>query len=510
VLDGKNRLAVDDSFDEKPLSLEQSLILANQRNEQLGISGETYVQALIAKQRAFSAFLPTISLAPAFTYLSKPSVINTTGNNQLIKDVPITGTANLFNGFRDAATLEGAGYTAEQRKAQLLDLQATIFLDVAQTYYQVLSAERSVLVLTNSVKVQDANVADIVDREHAGVARPLDVAQAQAQDSSTRADLITARENVKNSRTMLAYLIDAPVQNAVLVDQLDVPSEPMPIDSALEVARDTRQDVVASRQAVEAARQEVVAALGQWYPSVSIDMEYFLQRESVPTASLWEGFLDINLPLFDSGNIYANVRTAWSQLRVARLTELMTVRQADELVKTAYDTLIGSRDRVAEFKVEVKAASDALYQSEQSYKAGVATYLDELTSQDQLLTAQLSLATEELNYKFYYLQFLRSMGLLLRPDHIIPTTLPTTYDTSIEVTTPSLTTAPASTQPGILPFPSLETQPGTTQSIAPYSQPAETQPTTSQPEQSPPPAEIQPPSTQPAAPLTAPAAPAGQ
>ena len=89
-------------------------------------------------------------------------------------------------------------------------MQQTIFLDVAQTYYQVLNAERSVLVLTNSVKVQDANVADIVDREHAGVARPLDVAQAQAQDSSTRADLITARENVKNTRTMLAYLIDAP------------------------------------------------------------------------------------------------------------------------------------------------------------------------------------------------------------------------------------------------------------------------------------------------------------
>jgi len=535
VLDGKKPLAVGDSYDGKPLSLEESLILANRGNEQLGISGETYVQALISKQRAFAAFLPTISLTPTFTWVQKPSAVNSadttgtgtgttitgasgaTGNQHFVKDVPIVGTGNVFNGFQDAATLSATGYTAEQRKAQLLDLQATIFLDVAQTYYQVLSNERSVLVLTNSVKVQDANVADIVDREHAGVARPLDVAQAQAQDSSTRADLITARENVKNSRTMLAFLIDAPVEKAVLVDRLNVPTELMPIESALATARDTRQDVIAARQGVEASRQEVIAALGQWYPSVSLELDYFLHRDSLPAASLWEGIIDVNLPLFDAGIIYANVRTAWSQLRIARLNELMIVRQADELVRTGYDTLVGSRDRVAELKIEVKAASDALYQSEQSYKAGVATYLDELTSQDQLLTAQLSLATEELNYKFFYLQFLRSMGLLLRPENLIPATLPTTQDMSIEVTTPSLTNEPQSTQPGIQPLPSFQNQPPTTQPIAPYSQPAESQPAATQPATQPaepPPAgsqpATQPANTQPLAPLTAPVTPATQ
>ena len=107
VLDGKKRLDVSDSFDGKPLSLEESLILANQRNEQLGISGETYVQALIAKQRAFAAFLPTITFAPTFTYLSHPSsVINSTGGSHFIQDVPVAATGNAFNGFRDAATLE--------------------------------------------------------------------------------------------------------------------------------------------------------------------------------------------------------------------------------------------------------------------------------------------------------------------------------------------------------------------------------------------------------------------
>ena len=264
VLDGKNPPAVDDSYDGKPLSLEEAFLLANRRNEQLSISGESYVRSLIAKERAFAAFLPTISLAPTYTYLSKPSVINTQSGNELIKDVAIAANGNVFNGFRDMATLQGSGYTIEQRKAQLLDMQQTIFLDVAATYYQILSSERSVLVLTNSVTVQDANVSDMQDRERTGVARPLDVAQSEAQ-AAAAAQLISAKQDVVNGRTMLAYLIDAKVDKAVLVDRLDVPKVLLPIESALAAARADRPDVLAVRQGVEAARQAVISALGEMF-----------------------------------------------------------------------------------------------------------------------------------------------------------------------------------------------------------------------------------------------------
>src|SRR6266436_971492 len=50
----------------EPLSLEQALALANQHNERLALRGEDYLQALIAKDRAFASFMPTISLAPTY------------------------------------------------------------------------------------------------------------------------------------------------------------------------------------------------------------------------------------------------------------------------------------------------------------------------------------------------------------------------------------------------------------------------------------------------------------
>jgi outer membrane protein len=468
VLDGKNPPLLDDSFDGMPLSLEEALLLANRRNEQLSISGEAYVQSLIAKQRAYAAFLPTISLAPYLTYSEHPLSV-TNGTKDLVTNVPVQANGNLFNGFRDIATLEGAGSTVEQRKAQLLDLQATIFLEVAQTYYQILSSERSVLVLTNSVAVQDATVADEVARERAGVARPLDVAQSEAQAASSRAQLISAEQDVANGRTMLAFLIDAKVDKTVLVDRLDVPDQLMPIESALATARNTRQDIIAARQGVEAARQTVTSALGEYYPTVSAQLDYYMQKQTPPTASLWDGLLNIYLPIFDSGNIYADVRLAWSQLRVARLNELQTVRQADEAVHTAYDTLQDSRRRIVELTTEVSASRDALIQAQQSYFAGLATNLDVLTAQNSLLTSQLALAAEQLNFKYYYLELLRSMGLLLRPEELIPATMPTSEPSSIETTTPA-PVIESTSQPAIAPFVPFETQP-TTQPIMPQAMP---------------------------------------
>lgn len=59
---------------EDPLSLAQALKLANGNNEKLAIAGEDYLQALIDKDRAFAAFLPTLSLAGVFMRQDRTSL----------------------------------------------------------------------------------------------------------------------------------------------------------------------------------------------------------------------------------------------------------------------------------------------------------------------------------------------------------------------------------------------------------------------------------------------------
>ncbi len=186
------------------------------------------------------------------------------------------------------------------------------------------------------------------------------------------------------------------------------------------------------------------------------------------------------------------MRTAWSQLRQSRLSQLQVVRTVDEQVKTAYQNFRDSKRRLDEEHVEVLAARDALIQAEQSYPVGLAAYLDIITAQDQLLTAQLSLVTEEINYKIFFLDLLRTMGKLERPEMIpAPSAPPTSMPTDEEIQTPSgpansvgkhsviqPATLPTAENPASEPAPEPSTAPATTAPVVPLLPIPSTDPTT--------------------------------
>src|SRR4051812_20505154 len=66
VIDAPNPVHIEYHPGE-PLSLPAALLLANQNNERLALQGENYVQSLIEKQRASSAFFPTLTLVPSYS-----------------------------------------------------------------------------------------------------------------------------------------------------------------------------------------------------------------------------------------------------------------------------------------------------------------------------------------------------------------------------------------------------------------------------------------------------------
>jgi outer membrane protein TolC len=210
----------------------------------------------------------------------------------------------------------------------------------------------------------------------------------------------------------------------------------MPVDQAVHLAEETRQDARAAEAGIESARQSVQAAIGQWYPSVTLNLNYILSSMGNPTTE-WTGAISANIPIFTAGLVHANVRTAWSQLRQAWLTQQQTRRLIAEQVPVAYENVIDSDRRIAELHVEVRAAAEALRYAESAYSAGLGTNLDRITAQDQLLSAQLSLASEEFNYKVFYLNLQRAMGRIPLPETLAPPPgTPTSRPTTVETQTP--------------------------------------------------------------------------
>jgi outer membrane protein len=446
----------------RPLTLAEAMALANKQNEQLGRSGEDYVQSLIDKNRAVANFLPTVSVQPAYTIQHRSG--NNGGNSSVIVDpngggtsstnsrdnpsqtftVPIVGAINVFRGFGDVANLHAAEATIAQRRDLLLDLQATVLLNVAQTYYQVLRSERSAEVLRTSVQVQEARLHDVTIQQRSGIVNALTVSQAKAQLADTRVQLTQAISDARNARTLLAQLIGRHDVPNPLLDDYAVPGERSPVADFEAAALETRQDVAAAVRARESARQAVEVAFAQYYPSVDVNLRDVLYHTGVSSTVDWSAVLRANIPIFSAGVIEADVRTAWSKFRQAVLDESAARRQVVADVHTSYENLVTAERRITDLEQEVQSADDAYRLARKGFASGLGTNLEVLVAQQQLLNSQLALTSARFDRTVFYLDLCRAGGNLVeRVAQRLPTTQPTTGPT----TGPTTTTATTTTAP---------------------------------------------------------------
>jgi outer membrane protein TolC len=415
--------------DGERLSLARAMLLANEDNEQIGLQGENYIQALQAKNRAVGQFLPTVTFAPDFTAEQAPTAGATSAGANVLPqeaataggfvidgdvwrrfEAPITGAETLS--FVNYGNLRSAEETIVQQRQLIIDAQATVLLNVAQTYYQVLLSERQVDVLRTSLKVQQARLDDAENRYKNHLALALEVSQTKAEVAATQAQLTQSLTDVQNGRHTLAFLIGVAEVDGPLTDEVGVPDELKSADWYRNLAASTRPDLLAADAAIRAAKHAVDAAIDEYYPSVSINVAGFLYREYFSDASKWDAILVGNLPIFSGGIIEANVRTAWSRLRQEALYQSELKRQIDRDVQIARDNIISAERQLTSLGEEVQAAADSLDQSKQLLQNGLAIPLDVLTAQQTLLNAQLSYATEAFNITVFYLDLLRITGQL--------------------------------------------------------------------------------------------------
>ena len=116
----------------------------------------------------------------------------------------------------------------------------------------------------------------------------------------------------------------------------------------------TRRDLLAARAALEAAKNAVdVRHRGQYYPSVSLNVNGFLYRESYSDVSKWNAILMPTCQSSPRDRLRRHVRTAWSHLRQAALSESLVLRERVTTWQIAYKNVQNSQQRIRELTDEV-------------------------------------------------------------------------------------------------------------------------------------------------------------
>lgn len=400
------------------LSLPHALKLTATYNEQLAQRGEGYIQALAARQRAASALKPTLDL------FANAALRENTGSAGIFQtDGGLTGQYRVLTGKSDLRTVDAADARVETARWLILDLRESLLVETARAYYESLRAQRLSETLASSVNAQTDRLNDARARNEAGLARPLDVSQIDAQVARTSSLLIAAQRQAAESRSTLKLLTNAPVDASMLSDGFEPPLLTLDRSQLVQLAHEHRQDLLAAATRIDAARSLVDAAIGEYAPALSLNLDYFLFRSPQDAAPNLSAILGLRMPLFAAGRIEAQVREAWSVFREQVLIHRATQRAIQRDVETALLRLEASQRLVAQLQIQVSAAAQSVELAEASYGAGLGTNLERVVAQDQLLAAQLEAISASFTAKIAYLELLRACGTLSH--ELIAAPLPT-------------------------------------------------------------------------------------
>ena len=149
-----------------------------------------------------------------------------------------------------------------------------------------------------------------------------------------------------------------------------------------------------------------------WWPTVAVDLDVFLARDSTPSDQDWRSLFEVRLPLFNGGRLHADVRDALSRLRESKLVLARAERFVRRDVEVALENLETGRRRVHELGLQLETARETRLQADGLYDAGLATNLERLTAQDASLRVELAFESAELDLQVLRFDLWRAAGVL--------------------------------------------------------------------------------------------------
>jgi multidrug efflux system outer membrane protein len=298
---------------------------------------------------------------------------------------------------RVSRSVEGAKASAEQSAADLANTRLVVSAELASDWFSLVTLDASLDVLDHSIALQRKALGFVNSRHDLGAGTGLEVAQQQALLDNTLTQVDVQKRQRAQFEHAIATLVGAPAPTFSLPPirrDLQPPAIPLGLPSDL---LQRRPDVASAERAMAVANAQVGVATAAFYPSImlapSLGEESRLLSALFDAPSLlWSIGVSATQTLFDAGRTRANVDFAKAGYDTSVATYRRAVLVAMQEVEDGI-TGVASLDRAtSQANVAVASAQRVLDMSSARYEGGVATYLDVITAQQSLLTAQLQAA----------------------------------------------------------------------------------------------------------------------
>jgi outer membrane protein len=361
------------------------------------------------KPQARSLLLPNLSVVGAVDYQSvdssgtssfgtsfKRNDSFSTRGAQAVVNQTVYNRANWI-------TLKQTDNIIAQAEAQYRDAQITLMVDTADRYFGVLRAADAVTVQEALVRADERQLEQSRQRFEVGLVAITDVNDSQAAYDRSRANLITAKNNLDNAWQALLTIV-GPVQVplARLGDKLPLtPPEPNNIEAWAETAGRSNYGIIAASEAVGAAKKSIEIERSGFYPSVNLQAGYDAARSeaefNTDTDTAFVG-LSVNVPIYQGGAVASRTRQAGFNFRASQDQLDATRRQVDQQVKDAFRGILSSIEDVKARQAAVVSARSSLESTEAGQEVGTRTQVDVLNAQRLLFQAEFDYLSSRYDY----------------------------------------------------------------------------------------------------------------
>ena len=405
----------------------------NALEDQVNISNQNVAQAEALFREAAAevkvaraAFFPTVTANPAFTESQASQSLSggggarggnvvTSGGSGGAGGVVVSGgssqhvgatTTSLYDLPVEASymvdvwgavrrNVEATSATAQASFANLENARLSFQATLAQDYFSMHGQDAEEELLRTTVKSFEDFLTLTKNRYASGIASQGDVALAQTQLDTTKAQLIDLGVERAIFEHAIATLIGKPATNFGLktVSLTGIPPHiPIGVPSTL---LERRPDIAEAERQVASANASIGVQVAGYYPQLTLSSSTGL--EAVELSQLFSGpsFLwsvgpTVAQTIFDAGATHGRVQEAQANYDSTVANYRQTVLTAFQNVE---DDLAGLRILEQEAAAEdtaVKAAQQSLEVSTNQYKAGTADYLTVITAQATALSDEVT------------------------------------------------------------------------------------------------------------------------
>ena len=399
-------------------SLHELVKLANIHAENIKIAEDDLYIAEQEKARALSVLIPR---ATSFGSMSEYKNDAMTTPDTLTLGVKLTQSFSL-NG-KELIALDVTKKSIEGKRFSLESIRSEYLLQVSQTYYNILSAQRYLEIAQSDVKRLTTHRDAVKEKLSVGNVTKTDLFRAEAELSRSLTERVKAENGVLQNKAALRNLVEIEEDYNLEKGNIEnIEKYHFSLEDIQPYALKNRTEIKEAKKNLDIARKTVRFEKSDYWPTLSLEAGYketdvsyeFRPRDvEYDTEDLYFTG-ELVFTLYDGGlrraqikQAIANQRKAANVLRLQKKAIILDAKISFLDHETAKSTLLNLQD-------ELKSAQENFNAVQMQFKYGMADSIDIMDANTLLVTAQRRISDAEYTYYLSVLKILYTKGDLVQ------------------------------------------------------------------------------------------------